>query len=130
MKKQTILSVLILMISFNSFSQRATIDGDTAKYKDQVYYVGKVVNLLYGSSNDKSFGFVYVGSGIGGGAKMQSNWSKYPVRIDKIYKTSGTVYFRGIALNEKGNNAIPMNKVFVDITGAVDNKEIAEEIQK
>jgi hypothetical protein len=127
MKKQTIISVLIFMISFNSFSQRATLENDTAKYNGHDYYVGKVVNLLYGSVNDKSFGFVYVGSGMGGGSKMQSNWSKYPVRIDKVYKTSGTVYFRGIALNEKGNNAIPMNKVFVDITGAVDNKEIKED---
>lgn len=118
--------LFFLFISGGVSAQRTTLENDTAKYKEQVYYVGKVVNLAYGSNNDKSFAFVSIGSGLGGGSKLQSNWSKYPVMIDKIYKVSGKVYFRGIALNEKGNNAIPLNKLFVDITGAIDLKELEQ----
>lgn len=116
--------IIALLLTSSVSAQRATLENDTAKYNNVSYYVDKVVNLYYGSANDKTFAFVFVGSGMTGVTKLQSHWSKYPVKIDKVYKTGGKVYFRGVALNESGNNAIPMNKVFVDIAGAVDFKEI------
>lgn len=114
----------LLLITSSVSAQRATIENDTLKYKGVSYYQDKVIDVSYGSSQDKKFAYIYTGSGMAGLTAMLPTWSKYQMKIDKVMNQGGKPFVRGILLNSKGGNAIPMNKVFIDIMGAVDFKEI------
>ena len=112
---------LLLFVSYNSFSQSAKIIEDTVFYLEHKFVVGDSVQLWYGSKQDKTFAFVSIGSGLAGGSKATANWSKTYMKIDKVYKVSGKCYLRGKIL---GSGMMLGNKFFVDIEGAVDNKEL------
>jgi hypothetical protein len=116
--------LFLLLISVSVNAQRATIENDTLKYKGVNYYKDKVIDVSYGSGQDKKFAYIYTGSGLAGLTPMLPTWSKYQMKIDKVMNQSGKPFVRGILLNDKGGNAIPMNKIFIDIMGAVDFKEI------
>lgn len=119
MKKTLIFGFLCLSMSV--FGQRAQLLNDTVYYQSAKFYVNQVINLSYGSNQDKSFAFVRFGSGMSGVTPAHSSLSKSEVLIDKVYKTGSKYYFRGKIIN--GSPTFGM-KLFVDIEGAIDNKEL------
>lgn len=127
MKKIVLLLVFICLLTFSAFSQSIKFEKDTISYGNYKVFVGKEVQLFYGSSPKKDFIFVSIGSALAGVTPLESNWSKRIVKIDKVYKTMGKVYARGIILDAPGLRALGGNKVFIDIEGAVDNNELKKD---
>ena len=123
MKKITLLSVL-LFTAVIGFSQTIKFEQDTIWYGEYKVFVGKEVQLFYGSSPKKEFIFVSIGSALSGVTPLQSVWSKRIVKIDKVYKQSGKFYARGILLDAPGLRLVGGNKIFIEVEGAIDNKEV------
>jgi hypothetical protein len=118
--------IVALLFSFNPFliwAQRATFSNDTLKYKDRHFTVGDTVNVAYGSGQDGRFVFLSMGSGIGGTSALESQFSKSQLKIDKIYKNSSGIFVRSKVLNSNVG-VLGGNKVFIQIEGALDKKEI------
>lgn len=112
-----VLQLLFLLIAINSNGQdKPVFENDTLSYKDQKFYVGQEVKLSYGSTSNKDFAFVYSGSGMSGVTPAPANFAKSTGKIDKVYKQQGKYFFRA---KVEGSG-----KIFVDIEGAVDNKEL------
>lgn len=97
------------------------LENDTLYYAAQKFWVGKEVTLSYGSSSTREFAFVIIGSGLGGTSHLESGWAKSIVKIDKVTILQGKYFARGKLVGTKGMG--PM-KVFINIEGAVDNKEL------
>ncbi len=115
----------MLLTSAVCFGQRASINGDTASYMGKSYAVGDTVYLMYGSNANKSFSFVKQGNGISGFTSLDSKRSKGSVLIDKVVKQQGKVTLRGKYLDVDINGA-GLSKIFIDLEGAIDNKEMKE----
>lgn len=122
MKKITLIVFLFVAITANA--QHAKIENDTAYYGNSKFAKGDTVHLGYGSDSKKDFVFVLIGSGMTGLTPLQSSWAKKDVQIDKIYKSMGKIFLRGIMLDAKGLRALGGNKIFIDIEGSIDNKEL------
>jgi hypothetical protein len=122
--KTLFLLLFLTLSSFSVFSQTLKFEKDTISYGSYKVFVGKEVQLFYGSSPKKEFIFVSIGSALAGVTPLESVWSKRMVKIDKVYKTMGKVYARGIILDAPGLRALGGNKVFIDVEGAIDNKEL------
>ena len=123
MKKITLLSVLLFTVSIG-FSQTIKFEQDTIFYGAYKVFAGKDVQLFYGSSPKKEFIFFSIGSVLSGVTPLQSTWSKRVVKIDKVYKQSGKLYARGILLDAPGLRLVGGNKIFIEVEGAIDNKEV------
>lgn len=129
MKKITLFITLI--ISLNGFAQKATMADNVATYLGKQYKVGDTVHLWYGSGTNKLFSFINYGKAISGVSlpglyhHADQNWSKADVEIEKIYKTSGVIWLRCKPI-DKGLSvgSILGSKIFINLEGAVDNKEI------
>lgn len=117
MKKYLVITLLFLWT--NSDAQSKIVE-DTLFYSDRKFVVGDTLQLWYGSAANKDFAFVYIGSGLSGVNLAPAAWSKSMVKIDKVYKTQGKYYARGKVLDA----ALLGSKLFIDIEGAVDNKEL------
>jgi len=124
MKRIALLLTFLSLFTFSAFSQSIKFEKDTISYGNYKVFVGKEVQLFYGSSPKKDFIFVSIGSALTGVTPLESNWSKRMVKIDKVYKTMGKVYARGIIVDAPGLRALGGNKVFIDIEGAIDNNEL------
>ena len=96
--------------------------GDTLKYNGKNYAAGDTVMMMYGSKADKSFAFIVHGGGMMGMEPMGASFSKQQVILDKVFKKANKYFLRG-KLTE--NNIVGF-KIFIDLEGAVDNKEIKE----
>lgn len=112
----------MVVCSTAAFSQHAEIKNDTAYYGKAMFYEGKEVTLGYGSGDNKKFAFVAYGS------KLQtwnagSDYAKRDFVVTEIYKQKNKVFLK-MQQKEKGFNP---QKVFVDLEGAIDNKEIIVE---
>lgn len=118
MKKLLILT--IFFISNYGFGQKAKLDRDTIRYNNSTYFVGKNVELLSGSNANHYFVSVYFGSGFAGLSPLNPSSAKHIIRIDKVFEKGGNVFARGTFAESKAGG----NKIFIDITGAVDKKEI------
>jgi hypothetical protein len=118
-------AVLIGLASECQAQARPEFKYDTARYAGQAFYVGATVDLWYGSANDKTFAFVFMGSGMQGWEPLQATFSKHRVMVDKVYKMQGKVFARGILVDAPDIRALGGNKVLLDIEGAIDNKELA-----
>lgn len=118
-----LLSVLLFTMSIG-FSQTIKFEQDTISYGEYKVFAGKDVQLFYGSSPKKEFIFISIGSVLTGVTPLQSTWSKRVVKIDKVYKQSGKFYARGILLDSPGLRLVGGNKIFIEVEGAIDNKEV------
>lgn len=122
--KKVMFSIAAILILSIAHAQRASINNDTITYLQKSYHVGDTLQLGYGSGNNKIFSFIQMGSALSGTNPLTSNWAKSDVVIDKVYKSRGKCYTRGKIINSGTLNLIGGNKVFIDIEGAVDNKEL------
>jgi len=118
-----LLLVLFLICSSSCFAQKASIDNDTASYNGKRYIVGDTINLAYGSDQGKKFAFVQMGGALLGLRRLESAHSKGQVKVDKVFKQQGKCYLRGKMIDRPMQ---PGYKVFIDLEGAVDNKEMKE----
>jgi len=95
----------------------------------KTYKVGDIIQLGYGSSNDKDFVFVNFGKAIGNVhvpkmfKKADVNWSKAEVEIKKIYISNGVIWARCNPLNRDAN--VLNKQIFINVEGAVDNNELS-----
>lgn len=123
--KQIILFVfLAAAINLTANAQRAKfLPGDTVEYLGNKYYAGKEVTLGYGSAADKSFVFIYLGSGLGGYTKVQAGWAKEVIVISKVQQARGKCSAVGTFKENKQVHAMG-SKLLIDIEGAIDNKEL------
>ncbi|HMH21217.1 MAG TPA: hypothetical protein VK563_05555 [Puia sp.] len=117
-----LLSVTLLCTG-TAFAQRATISNDTAFYNGKRYAVGDSVNLAYGSDQGKKFAFVKMGGALIGMRHLESRFYKATVKIDKVFTQLGKCYLRGKMVDQ---SLPPGYKVFIELEGAIDNKEIKE----
>lgn len=120
---KAIFTITIILIGQVVFGQKATLVNDTLTYIGKHYVVGDTINVSYGSGNNGQFVFVYMGSGLGGITPLQANFSKSAVKVDKIYKSGGRLLIRGKVL-DSNVNMLGGNKVFIEIEGAIDKKEV------
>lgn len=105
----------------------AKLDNDTIYYSKSKINVGDTMYLGYGSAENKNFDYIKYGP-----SSMRFTWNplegKYhnkPIVINKVYKdANGTFMARGelYELNTHG-----MMKLFIDVVGAIDNKELMED---
>lgn len=123
MKK--ILLAGMVLLSAACYGQRATLENDTISYLGKKYAAGDTVYLAYGSNPNKSFAFVKQGSGMAGFTALEAKRSKGAVLIDKVVKQQGKCTLRGkyLDVDIAGGG---VNKIFIDIEGAIDNKEMKE----
>ena len=121
--KSIILFAAFLATSLTMMAQRATSANDTARYMDRSFAVGDTILLGYGSKADKDFAFISMGSIMTGVKDLNKSWSKNEAVIDKVYTMRKTVYLRA-KLTDKTVNMVGGNKLFIDLEGAIDNKEI------
>ena len=88
-KKKHHLYIVLLLFSFNSPAQKAIINESVVNYMGKTYKVGDIIQLGYGSNNNKDFAFVNFGKSIGNVnlpglyKKADVNWSKAEVEIVK-----------------------------------------------
>lgn len=115
--------IFLLILPCTTYAQKVKLIGDTLFYKERRWIAGDTVNVAYGSGTDGKFVFLSMGSGVGGTEPLESQFSNSQIKIDKIYKNSSGVFVRGKVL-ESNVNALGGNKVFIQIEGAVDKKEI------
>ena len=118
---KAILLAITLFFASTASAQVAQV-GDTLKYNNKNYAVGDTVMMLYGSKADKSFAFIVHGGGMMGMDPMNASYSKQQVILDKVFKKANKYFLRG-KLTE--NNIVGF-KIFIDLEGAVDNKELRE----
>ena len=122
-------NLIIMMVLFTTtsiFAQKPKFDNDTITYSKSKIFVGDTLHLGYGSSNNKDFAFIYIGSGFVGLQALNRSFNKQAVLIDKVYETRGKFYARGIMF-ETDANLLGSGKLFIDIEGAIDNKEVKED---
>ena len=113
---------LLTFCTYSCFAQHASIENDTLTYNLHKYCVGDTVHLAYGSSGNKGFEFVQTGSVVLGLRSLDKRFSKADVVVDKVFKQRGKYYLRG---KQIGGPALGFN-IFIDVEGAVDNKEMKE----
>ena len=115
--------LILLFITSTAYGQKATLSKDAATYQDISYKVGDTVHLGYGSNSNKNFAFIQIGSVMTGVADLDKAWAKADAVINKIYKTQGTIFLRA-KLIDKTVNAMGGNRLFINLEGAIDNKEL------
>jgi hypothetical protein len=126
-----IIFFIAILFGVSANAQKATLTDDIVTYLSKQYKAGDIIHLGYGSGNNKQFSFVNYGKSISGISipglyhHADANWSKADVQVEKVYKTSGTIWLKCKPI-DKGSAAgsIIGNKIFINIEGAVDNKEI------
>ncbi len=125
---KTKLFFLLICISLNVYSQKASLNESSVTYLGKTFKVGDIIQLGYGSRNDKDFAFVSFGKAVGNinlpglSKRADVNWSKAEVEIVKLYTANGVIWAKCDPLNRDANF---LNKqIFINIEGAVDNKEI------
>jgi hypothetical protein len=121
--KKNLLLVAFMAMSQIMTAQRATLVNDTARYMERSFAVGDTLLLGYGSKADKGFGFISMGSAMTGVTDLTKNWSKYEAVIEKVYTRGKTIYLRAKII-DKTVNLVGGNKLFIDLEGAIDNKEL------
>jgi len=121
MKNRYFLIALILIPAF-SFGQ-SKVENDTLYYLSYKFAKGDTIQLSYGSNPKKDFAFVFMGSGMSGVTPLETKWAKSFVVADKVYSVQGKSWIRGKVTNSSVN-LIGSNKVFIDIEGAIDFKEL------
>lgn len=114
-----ILSLTILFNSENSFAQdKSLLKGDTIFYDGSKFYKGQVLTLGYGSAADKSFAFVWTGSGFAVGGNAPAGYGKSEIEIVKFQKGGGKNFLKAKLIGISGS------ALTIDLEGALDNGEL------
>lgn len=118
-----------ILFSFTGVvAQKAALNETSVTYLGKTYTVGDIIQLGYGSGNNKDFVFVNFGKSVGNlnlpglFKKADVNWSKAEVEIVKIYSANGVIWVKCNPLNRDVN--VLNKQIFINLEGAVDNNEI------
>ena len=112
--------MLIVVITASAFGQKATLINDTVTYKNTKLYPAKEVQLQYGSNPDKEFAFVLWGHGWSS-MTLGPQHSNVTVIVTEIAQHGGKYYAIGKLKDRAG---IRINRIIIDVEGAIDYKEI------
>jgi hypothetical protein len=63
---KNLIIMIILFTTTSIFAQKPKFENDTITYSKSKIFVGDTLHLGYGSSNNKDFAFIYIGSGFVG----------------------------------------------------------------
>jgi hypothetical protein len=113
---------LSMLCALSATAQHASIDKDTVSYNGKKYCIGDTVHLGYGSGGNKDFAFVQMGGALMGLHKLDRRFSKADVVVTKTLTRGGKIFLRG-----KATEGMPPGyNVFIEVEGAVDNKEVRD----
>lgn len=118
-------SLIVILLSFlfcvAKAQDKPLLENDTISYAGKKFYINQEIKLGYGSGQNKEFIFLFYGSGLAGVEPLEATFAKRTLKVDKVYKQKGKFFFRAKVV-ELG--ATMGGKVFADIEGAIDNKEL------
>ena len=108
---------LLLIIPLFSMCQDANKNADTIVYEHHKYFVGKDVQLDYGSNNEKNFSYVFWGLYDEPANPVDSKWANTILQIEKIYSLANRIYL-------KCHTKTVRNNFHIDLKDAIDHHEI------
>ncbi len=113
-------TLIICLFSLTSLAQKPVLKNDTIYYQDKKFYVNQPLRLAYGSSSNKDFAFVYIGTALTL-TPAGAGWAKQDILIDKITVKQNKFWVRAAIV---GNGPMLGNKIHFNVELAIDNKEI------
>ncbi len=131
--KYLLLSVALVGCSLVSKSQ--TIENDTIYYHKIKYYAGREVQIFFGSGKNGEFLYAFVG----GKSRiikdfrrtdlypLSDHFAKAKIKLDKVYTIGNIFYARGALINWTTGDGFNDHFVYIDVKGAVDNREVWED---
>jgi hypothetical protein len=126
MKKSLLFIGFIFISNCINAQIHAKLENDTIYYSKSKIYVGDTIYLGYGSAENKIFDYIKYGptSMTVTWNPLESKYHKQPIVINKVYKSQGKFMARGELYELK---TMGMMKLFIDVVGAIDFKELMEE---
>ncbi len=130
-----ILLVAAIMLCSITLSKSQTIENDTITYKNLKYFPGRVIQIFFGSGQNGEFVYAFVG----GRSRIIKDFRKsdlYPlsehfantkIMVDKVYTIGNTFFARGALIDRSTGKGFDDHYVYIDVKGAVDNREIWED---
>jgi hypothetical protein len=114
---KTLSVIVLLTASLGAYAQQVVEENGKLVYKGHEFHVGQVIQLAYGSRQDKGFAFVFgVYAGHPSG-NLYSFMGGYNCRIIKWKFYRGKYWIKAKPMGRRFN-------VFIDVMGAIDNKEL------
>jgi len=107
----------LLFLPVFGFAQQVNKNADTITYDHHKYFVGKNVQLDYGSSDSKNFGFVFWGLYDEPANPVDAKWANTILEVEKIYTLANRVYL-------KCHTKMVRNNFHIDHKDAIDHHEI------
>ena len=126
MKKCLFFIGFFFISNYSNAQIHAKLDNDTIYYSKSKINVGDTMYLGYGSAENKNFDYIKYGpsSMTITWNPLESKYHKQPLVINKVYKIQGKFIARGELYELKTHG---MMKLFIDVVGAIDNKELMED---
>ncbi len=115
-----LLVLFFLSVAWAGQAQRAMLKNDTLYYGDYKLHEGQKIQLTYGSAPDKSFVFIFFGSGFSGLSKVSANAAKLEAINDKLVKRGQQHWVRARIIG----GAMLGNRLWINVEPALDNNEI------
>lgn len=116
---KTLIVTLLLSACLSAHAQQVVKENDKLVYNGHEFRVGQIVQLGYGSRQDKGFAYVF-GNSYGKPMErmtMPSMYNNYRCTITKLVSFRGKYFVQ----------ARPIGRTFkvqIDVVGAIDNKEL------
>ena len=107
----------LLFLPVFGFTQQVSKNADTITYNHHKYFVGKDVQLDYGSIDGKNFGYVFWGPYDEPANQIDYKWANTILQVDKIYTLANRVYL-------KCHTKTARNYFHIDLKDAIDHHEI------
>ena len=111
--------ILPLLLSFPVFAQCQDTNKktDTIVYEHHKYFVGKDVQLDYGSNDNKNFNYVFWGPYDEPANPIDSKWANTILQVEKIYTLANRIYL-------KCHTNLAHNNFHIDLKDAITHHEI------
>ena len=112
-----IILTFLLITPLFSMCQDVNKKADTIIYEHHKYFVGKDVQLDYGSSTGKNFVYVFWGIYDEPANPVDSKWANTILQVEKIYSLADRIYLKCHAKSVRNN-------FHIDLKDASDHHEI------
>jgi hypothetical protein len=135
MKNSLLIAVILICCLTESRSQ--TIVKDTIYYNNLKYFPGRQVQIFFGSGENGEFVYAF----IGGRSRiikdfrksdlypLSEHFAKVKILIDRVYSIGDKYYARGALMDHTGKG-FDDHYVYIEVKGAVDNREVWEDSLK
>ena len=112
-----LLLLAVICTPYISWGQSANKNADTIIYEHHKYFVGKDVQLDYGSSDNKNFNYVFWGPYDEPANPIDSKWANTILQVEKIYTLANRIYL-------KCHTKSVRNNFHIDLKDAITHHEI------